>query len=115
MTHAVYSEDFTSTVIQRNVLRSHHMDLDQKLQEFQQKYVNLEQQATPGSLERHVYGQINSLIRREQDTTPALNRARQTKIWLHDLAKDFNPESKRHMIVEAVKELKQIAGLPPIR
>ena len=87
------------------------MDLDQKLQEFQQTYANLEQQAEPGSLERHVYGQINSLIHREQDTTPALDRAAQTKIWLRDLAENLNPESKRHMVVEAIRELKQIAGL----
>ena len=34
------------------------MALEQKLQEFQQKYANLEQQATDGSLERHIYNQI---------------------------------------------------------
>ncbi len=91
------------------------MDLDQKLQEFQQKYVNLEQQAEPGSLERHVYSQITSFIRLEQDTTPALNHAAQTKIRLLSLAENLNPSSKRHMVLEALRELEQIADLPPIR
>ncbi len=91
------------------------MDLDQKLQEFQQKYVSLEQQAEPESLERHVYGQITSFIRLEQDTTPALDRAAQTKIRLLSLAEVLNPSSGRRMVQEAIRELEQIADLPPIR
>jgi hypothetical protein len=74
----------------------------------------MEQQAEPGSLERHVYGQINSFIRLEQDTTPALDRAAQTRIRLRGLAENLNPSSKRYMVLKAIRELKQIAGLPPI-
>jgi hypothetical protein len=47
------------------------MTLEQKLQEFQQKYANLEQQATDGSLERHVYNQIVVCINSAQNMPPA--------------------------------------------
>ncbi len=36
------------------------MDLEQKLQAFQQKYSDLEQQAAEGSVQKHVYNQIGS-------------------------------------------------------
>ncbi len=91
------------------------MALEQKLQEFQQKYVNLEQQATDGSLERHVYNQIVVCINRAQNVTPAKQCAFETQITLVSMAKVLDPPSERHVMWKAVEELEQIAGLYPLR
>jgi len=90
------------------------MDLDQKLQEFQQKYVNLEQQAEPGSLERHINSQIVTFINAAQNATPALQRAFETQINLTSLAKVLDPPRGRPAVWKAVKELEQIADLVPL-
>ena len=91
------------------------MELEQKLQEFQQKYANLEQQAKPGSLERHVYNQIITYITTTQNVIPAKQRAFETQITLASLAKVLDPPAKRPVVWEAVKELELIADLYPLR
>lgn len=91
------------------------MDLEQKLQEFQQKYVNLEQQSEQGSLKRHVYAQIVVYINSAQHVTPAKQRAFHVQLTLVKLAKTFNPPGERQVVWEAVEELERIADLYPIR
>ena len=91
------------------------MDLEQKLQGFQQKYANLEQQAKPGSLERHVYNQITTFITTTQNVVPAKQRAFETQITLVSLAKVLDPPEKRSVVWEAVNELELIADLHPLR
>jgi len=91
------------------------MNLDQQLQEFQQKYVNLEQQAEQGSQRWHAYNQIVTFIQSEQHVMPAKQRAFETQIALVKLAKILDPSSERHVVWEAVEELERIADLHPIR
>ncbi|MFL5667063.1 MAG: hypothetical protein ACJ8BW_37800 [Ktedonobacteraceae bacterium] len=91
------------------------MNLEQDLHTFQQKYVNLEQQAEHGSIKRHVYNQIVTFINGNQHVTPAKQRAFETQISLVSLAKVLDPPSERHVVWEAVKELEQIADLHPLR
>ena len=61
------------------------MSLEQNLQAFQRKYTTLEQQATQGSVERHVYNQIVTFINATQNVTPAKQRAFETQIALVSL------------------------------
>lgn len=91
------------------------MGLEQKFHGFQQKYANLEQQAKPASLERHVYNQIATYITTTQNVLPTKQRAFETQIILVSLAKVLDPPSERFVVWEAVKELEQIAGLHPLR
>jgi hypothetical protein len=91
------------------------MSLEQNLQAFQQKYTTLEQQATQGSVERHVYNQIVTFINAAQNVTPAKQRAFETQIALVSIAKVLDPPSKRHEVWKAVEELERIADLPPLR
>lgn len=91
------------------------MDLNQKLQEFQQKYVALGEQSSQGSLERHVYTQIAQFISSAQNVTPAKQRAFETQISLMSLAQTLDPPSERHIVCKAVEELEAFADLPPSR
>lgn len=75
----------------------------------------MEQQAEPGSLERHVYNQIVMCINANQNVTPAKQRAFETQISLASMAKVLDPPSERHVVWEAVKEIEQIADLHPLR
>jgi len=63
------------------------MSLEQNLQAFQRKYTTLEQQATQGSVERHVYNQIVTFINATQNVTPAKQRAFETQIALVSLTR----------------------------
>lgn len=92
------------------------MDLDQKLQEFQQKYVDLAEQAKQGNVKKHVYSQIVGFLSRPQPViVPAKQRAFETQISLVSLAKVLDPPSERHVVWEAVKELETFAELSPMR
>ena len=66
---------------------THQMTLEQEIQAFQQQYVNLEQQAEQGSLERQAYSQIVVWMNSAQNVTPAKNRAFHMQILLVKLAK----------------------------
>ncbi len=91
------------------------MDLERQLQNFQQKYIDLEQQAAEGSLERHVYNQIVQSMMTRKDTQPPKQRAFETQISLVAIAKVLDPPGERHVVWDAVKELEQLAGLHPLR
>jgi hypothetical protein len=91
------------------------MDLDEELQTFQQKYTNLAQQSTSGSVEQHVYSQIVGNINSSQNAIPATQRAFETQIALVRLAKVLDPPGGRDVVWQAIEELERIAELPPLR
>jgi hypothetical protein len=90
----------------------HKMNLEEELTKFQEKYVALEQQAVPRSLDQHIYKHIVSCF---DLPTPTSQWAFETQIGLVGMAQVLDPPEGRPRVWEAIQELEQIADLVPLR
>lgn len=84
------------------------------INDYRQKYAQLEEKAAPGSLERHTYAQIVRFIDETQHITPIRQRAFMLQINLTSLMRSGIEEEASTIVYQCVKDYTRDADLPDI-